>query len=334
MNSSTPNSIVLTGREKILLVPVNGIGDCLMYLPAAWQLKRAAPGVRVDMLANRANGAAAALQLARGLDAVHGYSLGGHGWAAYARFFLTERRRCAALIERERYDYVATLIPNLFRRSLLKLFPADRQLVEPDRKKNEYAAAIRTVNCFSGLPPGGGYGELLAIPAAAEKRGLLGAPAEKYLVLCLEGKSPARRYPRAVALAGDIARATGRPVVLAGAQGDGVRESPAQGVVDLRGRTDWVGLAALLEGAAAVVAVDGGALHLALALAKPVVGLFGPVHSSFRTPPYYPARWRALDAGPRGEDGYERREDYARPSASVAQIPAEVIVSAVREIVA
>jgi ADP-heptose:LPS heptosyltransferase len=303
-----------------------------MYLPAAWQLRQAASGVRIEMLANRANGAAAALRLARGIDVVREYSLSGHGWLDYARFFLGERSRGAALIERERYDYVATIIPNVFRRSLLKLFPAERQLVEPDRKKNEYAAAIRTVNRFAGLPPGGGYGELIQVPDAAGQRTGLGLAAPGYLLLCLEGKSPARRYPHVAGLTAALAKATGRVVVLAGAAGENFPGDFPPGTIDLRGRTDWAGLAAVVDGAAAVVAVDGGALHLAVAMAKPVIGLFGPVHSSFRTPPYYSAPWRALDAGPRGEDGYERREDYARPTATVAQLSVGAIVQAVGEI--
>lgn len=334
MSSPSPNLITLTGREKILLVPVNGIGDCLMYLPAAWQLKRAAPGVRIEMLANRVNGAAAAMRLARGIDAVHEYALRGHGLGAYARFFLMERSRCVALIQREQYDYVATIIPNVFRRSILKFFPAERQLVEPDRKKNEYAAAIRTVNRFAGLPPGGGYGELIQVSNAEAQRQGLGVTTLGYLLLCLEGKSPARRYTDVVGLATALGKTTGRVVVLAGSSCDNSTINLPLGAIDLRGRTNWEGLAAVMDGAAAVVAVDGGALHLAVAMAKPVVGLFGPIHSSFRTPPYYSAQWRALDAGPRGQDGYERREDYDHPSASVAQIPMEAIVTAACEVLA
>ncbi|HVU36870.1 MAG TPA: glycosyltransferase family 9 protein [Opitutales bacterium] len=334
MNAPVPSLIPLSGREKILLVPVNGIGDGLMYLPAAWQLKRAAPGVKIGLLANRANGAAAALRLARDITVVHEYTLGGHGLADYARFFLAERRRCARVVAGERYDYVATIIPNVFRRSILKLFPVERQLVEPDRLKNEYAAALRTVNRFAGLPPGGGYGQLLNIPEAAPKREELGAPQGRYAVLCLEGKSPARRYPDAAGLGRALAQATGFTAILAGPRPADAVEARESNIRDLRGRADWAGLTALMDGAAVVVAVDGGAMHLAIALAKPVVGLFGPIHSSFRTPPYYPAPWRALDAGPRGADGYERREDYAKPAAVVSQLSVDAIVAAVREVLA
>jgi len=330
--TALPTPIPLTGREKILFIPVNGIGDHLMLLPAAWQLKRAAPGVRIGMLANRANGAAAAMRLARGVDVIHEYSLHSNGTAGYARFFLTEYLRCVALLRRERYDYVVTLIPNLFRRTIVNFFPPECQLVEPDRKKNEYAAALHLINRFAGLPPGGGYGELINVPESAQKRAVLGAPPDGYVLLCLEGKSPARRYADAAGLAVLIAKVTGRKIVLAGPQAATIAV-PSE-VCDLRGRTDWAGLAALVEGAAAVVAVDGGALHLAVAMAKPVVGLFGPIHSSFRTPPYYRAPWRALDAGPRGADGYERREDYANPTASVGQLSPDAIVGALQEILA
>lgn len=59
------------------------------------------------------------------------------------------------------------------------------------------------------------------------------------------------------------------------------RAAPA----DLSGKTDLRQLVAVLERAAAVLTHDSGPMHLAAALGKPLVAIFGPTHR-FRTGPY------------------------------------------------
>ncbi|MGJ6968803.1 glycosyltransferase family 9 protein [Streptosporangium sp. G11] len=57
-------------------------------------------------------------------------------------------------------------------------------------------------------------------------------------------------------------------------------------VVDLGGRTTFPELAAVLEGACAVVVADAGPAHLAAAVGTPVVSLFAPVAPAGRWAPY------------------------------------------------
>ncbi|MFB9673991.1 glycosyltransferase family 9 protein [Streptosporangium vulgare] len=61
---------------------------------------------------------------------------------------------------------------------------------------------------------------------------------------------------------------------------------PARSVVDLGGRTTFPELAAVLEGACAVVVADAGPAHLAAAVGTPVVSLFAPVAPAGRWAPY------------------------------------------------
>jgi ADP-heptose:LPS heptosyltransferase len=55
--------------------------------------------------------------------------------------------------------------------------------------------------------------------------------------------------------------------------------------VNLAGRTDLKTLAAVLRGAAGVITNDTGPMHLAAALGRPVVAIFGPT-SADRAGPY------------------------------------------------
>jgi len=54
--------------------------------------------------------------------------------------------------------------------------------------------------------------------------------------------------------------------------------------VNLVGRTDLKTLAAVLRGAAGVVSGDTGPMHLAAALGRPVVAIFGPTSTELAGP--------------------------------------------------
>lgn len=58
----------------------------------------------------------------------------------------------------------------------------------------------------------------------------------------------------------------------------------AAGVVDLTGRTDLPGLVALLRAARLVVGADSGPMHLAAALGRPTLGLFGSTSPAWTAP--------------------------------------------------
>lgn len=82
------------------------------------------------------------------------------------------------------------------------------------------------------------------------------------------------------------------PVVLAGAPRDrAVSEAIARdapGTINLCGRTSQGELAALTRHAAAVLANDSGPMHLAVALGRPVVAIFGPTDPLWAGPYRHP----------------------------------------------
>jgi len=65
----------------------------------------------------------------------------------------------------------------------------------------------------------------------------------------------------------------------------GRRDAGGAEVLDLSGRTSLPQLTALLERASLVIANDSGPMHIAAALRRPLVALFGPTNS-IRTGPY------------------------------------------------
>src|SRR5207302_6915500 len=73
---------------------------------------------------------------------------------------------------------------------------------------------------------------------------------------------------------------TGRAVVLAGSAAERARcqavAALCPGACDLSGQTALSDLAALIRRAAVCVTNDSGSMHLAVALGRPVVSVFGP----------------------------------------------------------
>jgi heptosyltransferase I len=112
------------------------------------------------------------------------------------------------------------------------------------------------------------------------------APAGPYAVLAPGANWPTKRWPvqNYAALVEPMRREFGLACVVAGGPGD--REIAAQipGATDLTGRTTLGELIALLAGAAVVVGNDSGPSHIAAALGRPLVTMYGPTSPSATGP--------------------------------------------------
>lgn len=115
-----------------------------------------------------------------------------------------------------------------------------------------------------------------------------------FIALNLGAAKPANRWPPArwIELAGLIAHGSPYSIVLTGGPqdeqaGEECRAGAALGnrLIDLTGRTALKGLAAVFSRAEAVVSGDTGPLHIASALGRTTIGLFGPADPR-RTGPF------------------------------------------------
>ncbi|MBI4871620.1 MAG: glycosyltransferase family 9 protein [Candidatus Riflebacteria bacterium] len=132
-------------------------------------------------------------------------------------------------------------------------------------------------------------------PAAArEQAGELLAGGGRWAVLHLGAGKPANRWPAPgwAKLAQGLVQSLGFSVCLVGGADDRMAARAVTGLVpggfaplDLVGQTSLPLLMAVLERAAVVVSADSGPMHLAVALGRPVVALFGPANP-LRTGPY------------------------------------------------
>jgi heptosyltransferase I len=112
-------------------------------------------------------------------------------------------------------------------------------------------------------------------------------PDEKYAVLLPGTNWPTKRWPveHYAALVDPLRERLGLATVVAGGPADAGLAAHIPGAVSVAGKTSLRQLVALLERAALVVANDSGPMHIAAALGRPMVTLYGPTNP-VRTGPY------------------------------------------------
>lgn len=294
--------------RRILVVAPSWVGDLVMADTLFKLLVRRAPGVPIDVLAP-----AWALPVAARMAEVDGLIElpAGHGEVA-----LGARRRLARVLRAKGYSeaYVlprsakAALVPWLARiprrigyRGEWRYGLINRmQRVNPNHERlvERYAALA--------LEPGAALPAELPRPAlrsdgterarVLEKLGV--ADEDAPVVLCPGAEyGPAKRWPveHFAALAASL-RAAGRAVWIVGSPAEaglGARiAAAAPGVANLAGATSLVEAVDVLAAAAAVVSNDSGLMHVAAALDRPLVALYGS--SSPRYTPPAAARVRIL----------------------------------------
>lgn len=134
------------------------------------------------------------------------------------------------------------------------------------------------------------------IEAAKRKFGLEG----DYAVFCPGAEyGPAKRWPYFAELSERVRSGGGPPVVLLGSPNDAPAARGIEGL-DLVGRTTLDEAIDLIAGARYVVSNDSGLMHVAAALDRPLVALFGS-SSPRHTPPRSPharVRWLEVECSP------------------------------------
>ncbi len=300
---------------NLLVLAPNWLGDAVMALPALADVRRHFGDARLTMGARTS--VAALYAMVPGVDAVLTLP-------ARAGRRVTDWAVETSAIAGGRFD-LAVLFPNSFasawmvrragvadrwgaatdfRRALLT-----RAVKRPSARLHQAAYYQALVAAF-GIDNGPCYAHVMPPAEVVD-----GAPEGRYVVLAPGAAyGSAKQWPpdRFGALAALLLEA-GTSVALIGSGADaaacaevaqharaatsgssaGTASSAGAALVDLSGRTTLAQLATLLQQAAAVVANDSGAMHLAGAVGTPVVAVFGATNEH-RTSP--------LTAGPGGPD--------------------------------
>lgn len=284
---------------KVLLVRFSAIGDCVMAAHAATCVRRSHPNAHlVWAVEERCSPVVDAERL---VSRVAIYPRERWKRGAWSPRVWREQWRYYAALRQERFDVGIDLQGHSKTAICLRLSGAKRRLAvratDPLAKRlnprfagfgearhtvDRQLAALRSLGEFLGEPFPPMMPRLEARRAAIRKE--LGP--EFFVAIAVGAGHPEKAYPRAAWMqVAERLRAVGLRAVAIG----GPEEAPwgAPGVDDRIGRLDLKGTMAVIAEAAAVLAADTGAGHLAAAYGVPYVSIFGPTDpEEFR--PYGP----------------------------------------------
>jgi ADP-heptose:LPS heptosyltransferase len=157
--------------------------------------------------------------------------------------------------------------------------------VHHDENLHEVARTLAIAAAVGAAPVG--RPTLAARVLTPEVRTTLGIPS-RFIAIAPSGTSPNRVWPsELVAAFVKLAfRELGVPVIYLGSDADRshalqVGLGPEQGFISLAGQTSVEQLIAVLAEAELVVAMDSGPMHIAAALRRPIVALWGPTPAAF-----------------------------------------------------
>lgn len=317
-----PRGAAADPPRSILIVRLDHLGDVLMTTPAIAALRRAFPAARIDLLAAAWGRAAAEgnRDVGRIVEAVAPWYDPRRGEPASAADLLGGMAR----LRRAPYDWAFDMRGDP-RVVLLYLLPAARRrfgfaglglerlltdAVPYDRRRPPLDLALDLVRrALGGAVPAKlsrrpvfevNEAARRAIARLLDEIGLV--PGARFAVLAPGSNRPNNQWghERFAAL-GDGLDRSGLRVVLSGRPADApataaVAARLARAPLDLTGRMEFAGLAALLERAALLACNDSGACHLAVAIGCPTVAIFGPSDPALTFPYTDDHRFRSLAA--------------------------------------
>jgi heptosyltransferase-1 len=329
----------MTDRDRrYLVVRLTALGDILHTVPAVAALRSARPGAKIDWVVERKW--APVLEGSAAIDEV----------IPFDRRSIWGAVECIQRLRENRYD-CAIDFQGLYKSSLLAAFsgaarrigferawareegasmfytervvPTGRHVSELNYSLAEQAGALRPAAPDYPLrvPAGGAAsirarlhelgvsGEYIVVGPAASWRAKCWPP-DRFGELCRELE--AKHGKRVIVIHGPGEKSVAEEVMRAAAPAHPIVVAPT--IEELMG---------LLAHARFVVAVDSGPLHLAAALATPVIGLYGPTDPA-RNGPFVPGAITVDKALPE-EISYKRRAQY---SPAMLRITVEDVLAA------
>jgi heptosyltransferase-2 len=279
---------------RILVVAPNWIGDALMAQPLLVRLKQS--GASIDVVAPE--WVAPVMRRMPEVSEVIAAPF------RHGPLQLGERWRLGRALKARGYDQ-AMVLPNTWKSALLPFFAgiprrtgytgeARYGLLNERHESTKAPMAEHYARLAGEGPPSRPH--LQVTPAEVEQAKAKFGIAGRYAVLCPGAEyGPAKRWPYFA----ELSRELPIPAVVLGSAKDREAAGGISGT-DLAGKTSLDEAITLIAGADLVVSNDSGLMHVAAALGRPQVALFGS-SSPEHTPPQSPAArvlWLHLECSP------------------------------------
>lgn len=279
--SPPPQHSSAVSPSSILLIRPGGIGDAVHCAPTIRLLKKSFPGLMIRVLAEKRN--AGVFSLIPGVDQIYRYDIPQELAAAL-------RCSCELVIDTEQWHRLSAVVARLVSSTVKIGFGTNERsrlftyTVSYSHDEYEAESFLRLISAIGIVPDD----SALATPwfqsretSETAASGLLAPFAGQSIITIFPGASvPERRWgnERFAALVQRLAKAGSLPIIVVGSgtEQEAGAALAAEGAIDYTGKTSLPETASLLARSRVVVSGDSGVLHLAAALGRPTVSLFGP----------------------------------------------------------
>ena len=278
--------IVMSGSPRILVLRRDNIGDLVCTTPLLAALRAHLPGAWLGALVTTYNAEVLAGNPA--LDEVFVYEKLKHRSGGLIAHFRTRIGQMARL-RRQNLDCVLVPVPSPQSLKIARGLKAGQILAAPSTVADKQHEVERCFALGKALGVEGGPGALLVKPDPEKRAALRRAIGDgPFAAVHISARRPKQRWPleRYAGLIAHLSKRTKVMLLWAPGATDNPRHPGDDAIAAdlLRAgndalvpvpTTDLATLIAALSLADRVVCPDGGAMHLAAALGKPVVALFG-----------------------------------------------------------
>jgi lipopolysaccharide heptosyltransferase I len=285
----------------VLIIKPSAIGDVVHALPILPRLRKLWPGVSITWMSTPP--CAALVQNHPLIDEVIIFERKrlAHGW--YNPLVLLELFSLIRELRARKFDLVIDL-QGLFRSALAaRLSGAPHRIGLANAREGAplfYTRLVQTsmrddhaveryLKVAAALGTADGPAEFTFAVDDADREYIAGLipGASRYAVFMPGANWETKRWPveRFEFLVAPLRERFGLQSVVAGGDMDSILAKQIPGAIDLTGRTNLRQMVALLERADLVIANDTGPMHMAAALGRPLVALYGPT-SPRRTGPF------------------------------------------------
>ena len=269
-------------NKKILIIPPNGLGDCLRSIHIVFKIKKKYPRNKIDFLVNKNNGFSNLFKKYSFIDEIIQYEMKSYSIKSYCNFFLSKFIPTIYKINKRNYDYIMTFNPNPLRRLICLLSKCNNKIIK--RNFNEHLARAPNAMLEDFEEFDQEITESLKITPAINERKILDKfklKKKKYILLNFFSKDPAKEFKKINILINDLKENKAYILVLVGKSKDNIKR---KGVMDLVNKTSLEEVMVLIKNSKVFVTIDGGLLHLSTLLKVPTFALCTVLNSEYVKP--------------------------------------------------
>jgi len=296
----------ISGNERFLFVPPEGIGDNLMFLPVAFTLKKNFPNIFIAFLSNKANGASQIIKESKFVDDVIELGFKPRQNINYVKFILSDYWSLISTIKNYQFDYILTINKNLFR-NLVTIPFYFKSLVYTNYKLNQIQCYFNTIRPFANID-NLKINESFFNKKASKRLSSKFELNKKYVVFSPFSHSKSRTIKNYLELIEILKKEVGAKYSIVVLGKEEIHHE-LNNIIDLTNKTSIGELLEIVAMSSFVIAVDSSIMHIGIYQDIPTLGIFGSVLAKYRLPSNASYKTFSIDTNSK-DCAIESREDY------------------------